>query len=85
MSVKSMDVFSLRDTVVGEYRQYATSSTTIYASDIRAQVEAIYAQNRYWPVPLIQVNPSYKRSTSIDVLVGSGVLDRPAAATKGNE
>jgi hypothetical protein len=39
------------------------------AEDIREQVEAIYAQERYWPEPLIQINPSYKRSTDIEALV----------------
>ena len=63
MTTKSMDVFSLRDTVVDEYRKFATSFTTIHAEDIRRQVEAIYADDRYWPEPLIQINPSYKRST----------------------
>ena len=28
-----------------------------------SRVEAIYAENRYWPEPLIQINPSYKRTT----------------------
>ncbi len=49
--------------------------TTIHANDIREQVEAIYAQNRYWPEPLIQINPSYKRSTDISKLVDHHVLD----------
>jgi Lhr-like helicase len=71
----SMDVFSLRDTVVGEYRKFATSFTTIYAEDIRKQVEAIYAQERYWPEPLIQINPQYKSSTSVDQLVDAGFLE----------
>jgi hypothetical protein len=62
MSGKSMDVFSLRDTVVGEYQKFATSFTTIHAEDIRQQVEAIYAEGRFWPEPLIQINPSYKKA-----------------------
>jgi ATP-dependent helicase YprA (DUF1998 family) len=70
-----MDVFSLRDTVVGEYKKFATSFTTIFADDIRRQVEAIYARDRYWPEPLIQLNPSYKRSTTIAQLVADGTLD----------
>ena len=49
MSTKSMDVFSLRDSVVSEYRKFATSFTTIHAADIRQQVEAIYAEGRFWP------------------------------------
>lgn len=79
MSGKNMDVFSLRDTVVGEYKQFATSFTTIFADDIRQQVEAIYAQDRYWPKPLIQINPSYKRTTTLEGLVAAS--DHPAGTT----
>lgn len=75
MSAGTMDVFSLRDTVVREYKRFATSFTTIFADDIRAQVEAIYAQERYWPEPLIQINPSYKRTTTVAKLVADGTLD----------
>ena len=71
----ALDVFSLRDSVVDEYRRFATSFTTIHAHDIREQVEAIYAEDRYWPEPLIQINPNYKRTTDVDALVENGVLD----------
>ena len=73
-SVPALDVFALRDSVVGEYRRFATSFTTIHAPDIRRQVDTIYAENRYWPEPLIQINPSYKRTTDVGRLVASGVL-----------
>jgi hypothetical protein len=49
MTTKGLDVFSLRDAVVGDYKRFATSFTTIHADDIRQQVEAIYARERYWP------------------------------------
>ena len=75
MSAPTLDVFSLRESVVKEYQHFATSFTTIHAHDIRKQVEAIYAQNRYWPEPLIQINPSYKRSTDISKLVAHNILD----------
>src|SRR5262245_9981820 len=71
----ALDVFALRDRVVDEYSQFATSFTTIHAPDVREQVEAIYAEQRYWPEPLIQINPSYKRSTDVRALVAKGVLD----------
>ena len=71
---RPLDVFALRDSVVGEYRRFATSFTTIFADDIRRQVEAIYAEDRYWPEPLIQINPNYKRTTSVGRLVDQGVL-----------
>ncbi len=75
MSTATLDVFALRDSVVEEYQRFATSFTTIHARDIREQVETIYAQERYWPEPLIQINPSYKRSTDVGQLVTSGVLE----------
>jgi superfamily II DNA/RNA helicase len=79
MSAKSLDVFSLRDTVVSEYKKFATSFTTIHAEDIRQQVEAIYAKERYWPEPLIQINPSYKRTATVATLVASGLLEPTCA------
>ena len=79
MSAKSMDVFSLRDAVIGEYKTFATSFTTIHAEDIRAQVDTIYAQERYWPEPLIQINPQYRRTTTVEEQVAAGVLDPKCA------
>lgn len=75
MSTRSLDIFSLRDSIVREYSKFATSFTTIRADDIRAQVEAIYAQGRFWPDPLIQINPSYKRGANIEALIAAGALD----------
>ena len=74
MSSKSMDVFSLRDSVVGEYRKFATSFTTIHATDIRRQVEVIYAEGRFWPEPLIQINPSYRSGATFASLASGGAL-----------
>jgi hypothetical protein len=79
MNSKNLDVFSLRDSVVNDYKSFATSFTTIHAEDIRRQVEAIYAQGRFWPEPLIQINPSYRRSTTVPDLVAAGVLESGCA------
>lgn len=79
MTSNTLDVFSLRDAVVSDYRQFATSFTTIYAHDIRDQVEAIYARGTYWPQPLIQINPSYKRGANIQTLVDAGQVDAATA------
>ena len=75
MTTRCLDVFALRDSVVDEYKRFATSFTTIHATDIREQVAAIYAQDRYWPEPLIQINPSYKRTTDVAALADAGVLE----------
>lgn len=70
-----MDVFSLRDSLVDDYKRFATSFTTIQAEDIRTQVEAIYGQGRFWPDPLLQINPSYKRGLNLETLIANGALD----------
>ena len=75
MGAKTMDVFSLRESVIREYQKFATSFTTIHAPDIREQVETIYKKGRFWPDPLIQINPSYKRGESLEALIASGALD----------
>ncbi len=74
-----MDVFSLRDTVVREYEQFATSFTTIFADDLRKQVSAIYGDKRYWPEPLLQINPRYRSVSTIQKLVDDGLLDSGCA------
>lgn len=43
MSLQSLDIFSVRNTVVNECERFATSFTQIHADDIRGQIEAIYA------------------------------------------
>ena len=70
----ALDVFALRDSVVDEYQRFATSFTTIHAHDIRDQIAQIYAEARYWPEPLIQINPSYKSSTTVPGMVADDVL-----------
>ncbi|TAK32666.1 MAG: hypothetical protein EPO40_01810, partial [Myxococcaceae bacterium] len=74
MSLQSLDVFALRDTVVGEYERFATSFTRIHADDIREQIAAVYAGARYWPEPLLQINPSYKEGPTVEALVNDGTL-----------
>ncbi len=70
-----MDVFSLRDTVVGEYKKFATSFTPIRAEDVRRQVEAIYRKELYWPEPLLQINPNYQRTETVEKLAAEFSLD----------
>ncbi|HNC96795.1 MAG TPA: DEAD/DEAH box helicase, partial [Myxococcota bacterium] len=75
MNSQHIDVFALRDHVVREYTSFATSFTPIFSRDIYDQVKAIYAQQRYWPEPLIQINPHYKSGRSVAELVAAGSLE----------
>lgn len=69
-----MDIFDLRTTLVRDYERFARSFTTIRATDIREQVEAAYRSGRFWPDPLIQLNPRFEAAETVAELVEAGVL-----------
>ena len=68
------NVFSFRDQLIEEYSTFSQSFTRIAADDIRQEVERQYAAGRYWPEPLIQINPNYKRKGSVQELSQQGEL-----------
>lgn len=69
-----MDVFEFRDKLVSDYERFSRSFTTIKARDIKQAVDEAYKSGRFWQDPLIQLNPNFVRSGSIDDLVSQGVL-----------
>lgn len=69
-----MNIFSLRDTLVEDYARFARSFTTILADDIKRQVDAEYESGKYWPEPLIQLNPKFQPAEDTATLVRQGVL-----------
>ena len=75
-----MNVFDLDRALVGDYERFARSFTQIRAADIRAQVDAIYASRRFWPEPLITINPHFERGASIEALVADGTLHPETAS-----
>ena len=68
------NVFDFRDQLVSEYSTFSRSFSKIAASDISAKVEHEYSEGRYWPEPLIQINPNYRRSHTVQQLAAKGVL-----------
>ena len=68
------NIFEFRDAIVGEYGEFSRSFTRIRADDIRAVVDAEYAAGKYWPEPMVQVNPNYREAGTIDNLVSDGLL-----------
>lgn len=74
-----MNVFDLDRALVSDYERFARSFTQIRAADIRSQVEALYASDRFWPEPLISINPRFERGASIDQLVAAGSLREDTA------
>ena len=73
--MKSLDnVFSFRDKLIDEYSTFSRSFVRIGADDIRHEVERDYADGRYWPEPLIQINPNYQQQGTVQQLARDGVL-----------
>ncbi len=75
-----MDVFDLDRSLIGDYESFARSFTRIRAPDIRQKIDDLYATGRFWPEPLITVNPRFESGASIDALVADGTL-RPQTAS----
>ncbi|WP_395600575.1 DEAD/DEAH box helicase [Pseudomonas sp. B19125] len=68
------NVFGFRDQLISEYSSFSRSFSRIAAQDIRDEVERQYADGRYWPEPLVQINPNYQRKGSVQQLVAEGIL-----------
>ena len=78
--MKSLDnVFSFRDRLIDEYSTFSRSFVRIGADDIRHAVEQGYADGRYWPEPLIQINPNFQQQGTVQRLARDGVV-HPACA-----
>lgn len=74
-----MDVFQFREHIVAEYEQFTRSFTRIRADDIRDYVDEQYASQKYWPEPLIQINPNFKSGGTVEELVAAGQLNAQCA------
>jgi hypothetical protein len=69
-----MDAFRLHTDVKDAYEEYLRSFFTIKDSRILEVVERILGEGRFMPDPLIQFNPSFKSSASLEDLIREGVL-----------
>ena len=70
-----MDVFDFRNELIEEYARFSRSFARIRSDDISREVDTAYDAGRFWPAPLIQLNPSFEAGGYIDDLVADGVLD----------
>ena len=68
------NVFSFRDKIIDEYSIFSRSFSKISATDILEEVEKQYNAGRYWPEPLIQINPNFLQKGSLHPLVEQGLL-----------
>ena len=69
-----MDVFKLRDELIGDYSTYIKSFIQINDQRIRDRVDKDLDNGLLWPDPLVQINPNYEPGGSIDDLVEHEIL-----------
>lgn len=70
-----MNVFDLDTDLITRYEQFARSFTIIRADDLRQQIDAVYDSEKFWPEPLIALNPQFKHGRSLAELSSAGVVD----------
>jgi len=69
-----LDVFQFREHLIKDYSHFSRSFTRQRSDDIREFVEREYKSQRYWPEPLIQINPTYLEGGTIEQFVAAGLL-----------
>ena len=74
-----MDVFDLRERLIGEYRRYSSSFVRIADPDLRAEFDRALDSESMWPHPMLALNPSFEPGGTIDDLAADGTLHPDAA------
>lgn len=70
-----MDIFSIHESVVEDYRRYVRSFLTIADDRIREKVEdELLNRGGIYPEALVQLNPGFERGRDVAELVADGVL-----------
>jgi len=69
-----MDVFDLRDRVIGDYGAYVRSFIEIRDQRVERLVASTLEAGLLWPEPLVQLNPAFEPGEPLDALVAAGVL-----------
>lgn len=70
-----MNIFELDRALVERYASFARSFSSIKAPEIDRQIRAVYDERKFWPDPLVTINPRYEPGKSIDELASEGVIE----------
>ena len=71
-----MKAFEFDNSIVRSYEQFIRSFANIRASDLRSQIGTAYDEEKFWPSPLLSLNPHCLNSKTIDDYVREGLLHR---------
>ncbi len=80
-----MDVFGLRDRVVGEYRDYVESFVNILDEGIAHFVHRRLDEGELWPDAVLQLNPAYLPGPTLGDLADAGTITPETARFFGRD
>jgi ATP-dependent helicase YprA (DUF1998 family) len=69
-----VDVFDVRDRLIGDYREFTSSFVHPRDERIREHVERLTASGYQWPAPYLSLNPNFASGGTVDKLVADGLL-----------
>ncbi|TYB36468.1 DEAD/DEAH box helicase [Micromonospora sp. AP08] len=69
-----MDVFDVRDRLIGDYREFTSSFVDPRDPQIRKHVWGRTASGYQWPAPHVSLNPNFASGGTVDGLVAEGLL-----------
>ena len=81
----TLDIFALRERVVGEYRSYAESFVHILDQRLDGFVRDELAKGRLWPEAVLQLNPAYALGPTLGELADGGEIVPETARFFGRE
>jgi len=79
-----MDIFKIHQNVISDYSNYITSFIDIADEQIKNVVEENLSNKKLYPEPLVQFNPSYECSDSLDMLTKNGLLSYEVVRSIGD-
>ena len=79
-----MDAFKTHDDVITNYKNYLKSFLNIQDQRIKEKVEDVFSTNTLIPDPLIQFNPSFEKSDTLQDLISEGILHQDLPTAVGN-
>ncbi len=70
-----MKAFEFDHRLVDSYARFSRSFSTVRSDDLKFEIDRQYDAGRFWPAPLLSLNPRYLQGPTVDDLVASGDLD----------
>lgn len=75
----ALDVFNLRERVVGEYQDYVESFVNILDPRLDRFVRDTLREGELWPDATLQLNPAYVSGPTLSELANTGAISRETA------